>query len=214
VTGTVRDGAGRPIAGAQVVANNTLDHNSEALGITDAQGRYSIDTREPIGTWRVSAHMMHAYNGLTYRVDLHPDSTHAFPGVDGATRNFTWRLSGVTPEGGWYGVQAYVYSNVSSFGQVRPQPTEIEVTLTPVGPLVDGSTGQTIVKRLEGIRVDNIPLGRYEVSARFIPADGSPPRPLEIRVLDTRSYTSAVVADWQVDFQSRPRVLHLEVRTH
>jgi hypothetical protein len=214
VTGTATDAAGRPLAGVQVFADNTLYYNTNAIGVTDAQGRYRIDVSQPIGTWRMSAYHMRTYNGRTYRLDLHPDSSHAFPGVDGATRNFTWKLFGVTAEGGWYGVQAYVYRNLSSDGTVKPWPEEVEVTFRPVGPLVDGSTGQPGVVRLEGLRVNNIPLGRYEVSARFIPADGRPPRPLEIRLLNTRSYTSSVVADWEVDRDGRARVLELEVRTH
>jgi hypothetical protein len=122
VTGTVVDAAGRPLAGAEVFADNTLYYNTNVIGVTDAQGRYTLDVRQPIGTWRVGAHLRREYNGRTYKLDLHPDTARAFPGVDGAVRNFSWRLIGRTPEGGSYGVATYVYHGWAP-GQSCPNPT-------------------------------------------------------------------------------------------
>ncbi len=213
VTGTATDAAGRPLGGVQVVADNVLFQNVYALGATDAAGRYRIDVSQPIGSWRMNAHLMRPYNGRTYRVPLHPDTDAAFAGVDGAVRHFTWRLTGETHEGTRYGVRAWVYLNES------PDPAvgtvlypDVEVTFTPAGPLVDGSAGQPVVVRLtDGFRVEDLPLGRYTVSARWIPA-GRAVRAMAVRVRDTGAYTASVVADWPTDSDGRIEVLELEVR--
>ncbi|MDQ3492880.1 MAG: hypothetical protein M3452_06420, partial [Chloroflexota bacterium] len=51
------------------------------------------------------------------------------------------------------------------------------LTLTPDGPLVDGSTGQTIT--VVGDLVADVPVGRYSYSARYADPAG-PARGLEI----------------------------------
>jgi hypothetical protein len=209
VTGTVVDAAGRPLAGVEVYADNTLYYNLNVIGYTDAQGRYKLDVREPIGTWRVGAHLRREYNGRTYQLALHPDTARAFPGVDGAVRNFSWRLIGRTPEGGSYGVATYVYHGWAP-GQFVSQ-SDVEVTFTPVGPLVDGSTGQVGVVRLQGNYVSNIPLGRYRVTARWAPQDGRAARPMGVRLRDTGPYTDSTILDWAVNAEGRPREMEIEV---
>ena len=209
VTGTVVDAAGRPLAGVEVYADNTLYYNTNVIGYTDAQGRYKLDVRQPIGTWRVGAHLKREYNGRTYQLDLHPDAARAFPGVDGAVRNFDWRLIGKTPEGGSYGVATYVYRNWAPGEYVAVE--DVEVTFTPVGPLVDGSTGQVGVVRLQGNYVSNIPLGRYKVTARWAPRDGRAARPMGVRVRDANSYTESTTLDWPANADGRPREAELEV---
>ena len=181
VRGTVVDAAGRPLAGVQVFADNTLYYNANAIGVTDAQGRYRVDVREPIGTWHVSARLERTYHGRTYEFDLHPDNDAAFPGVDGAVRNFEWRLSGATPTGDDYGARAYVYVNASADGTVHPAYSDVEVTFTPDGPLPDGSAGTPVTARLETFRVEDVPLGRYVVTADHAPAAGAR-RAMEVRV--------------------------------
>jgi hypothetical protein len=209
VTGTVVDAAGRPLAGVEVYADNTLYYNTNAIGYTDAQGRYRIDVRQPIGTWRVGARMRREFNGRTYQFDLHPDVANAFPGVDGAVRNFDWRLIGRTPEGTWYGVATWVYRNWAPGEYVAVE--DVEVTFTPVGPLVDGSTGQVGVVRLRGNYINNIPLGRYRVTARWAPQDGRAARPMGVRLRDANAYTDATILDWPVTADGRPREAEIEV---
>jgi hypothetical protein len=213
VAGTVRDAAGRPIAGAQVVADNVLYQTVYVLGTTDADGRYRINLGQQIGGWRVNASLLRPYNGRTYRVPLHPDTDAAFAGVDGAVRHFTWRLTGETHEGTRYGVRAWVYINESPDRTVGPVLyRDVEVTFTPVGPLIDGSAGQPVVVRLDdGFRVQDLPLGRYAVTARWLPAGGAA-RAMAVRVRDTGAYTPMVVADWPADSDGRIDVLELEAR--
>jgi hypothetical protein len=209
VTGTVVDAAGQPLAGVEVYADNTLYYNMNVIGYTDAQGRYRIDVRQPIGTWRVGARMRRDYNGRTYQFDLHPDVANAFPGVDGAVRNFAWRLTGRTPEGTWYGVATWVYRNWAPGEYVSDH--DVELTFTPVGPLADGSTGQVGVVRLQGNYVSNIPLGRYRVTARWVPQDGRAARPMGVRVRDANTYTESTIVDWPVTSDGRPREAEIEV---
>jgi hypothetical protein len=174
VTGTVVDAAAGRSPASRFYADNTLFYNTNAIGYTDAQGRYEIDVRQPIGTWRMGAHLKREYNGRTYRFDLHPDNDRAFPGVDGAVRNFDWRLSGETPNGGRYGARAYVYVNEAADRDIMTQYKDVEVTFTPVGPLADGSAGRAMTVRLATFRVEDVPLGRYAVTARWVPAGAAP----------------------------------------
>ena len=179
------------------------------IGYTDAHGRYRLDVRQPIGTWRVGAHLRREYNGRTYKLDLHPDTARAFPGVDGAVRNFSWRLIGRTPEGGSYGVATYVYHGWAP-GQSVSQ-SDVVVTFTPVGPLIDGSTGQVGVVRLQGNYVSNIPLGRYRVTARWAPQDARAARPMGVRLRHANTYTESTILDWAVNAEGRPREMEIEV---
>jgi hypothetical protein len=213
VTGTVRDGAGRPIAGAQVVADHMLYQAVYVLGTTDAEGRYRLDLGQQIGSWRVNASLLRSYHGRTYRVPLHSDTDVPFAGIDGAVRHFTWRLTGETHQGTAYGVPAWVYVNASPDNTVDlVRYPDVEMTFTPVGPLIDGSAGQRVVVRLtDGFRVEDLPLGRYAVTARWVPADGAP-RAMAVRVRGTDAYTASAVADWPADSDGRVEVLELEVR--
>jgi hypothetical protein len=181
VTGTVRDAAGRPLAGVQVFADNTLFYNTNAIGVTDAQGRYRIDVSQPIGTWRMSAQLTREFEGRTYRFNPQPTVNDAFAGVDGAVRDFTWRLDGRTPSGGHYG--ARVYTRVLPVGFLYDSDdNHVEITMTPVGPLVDGSTGTPRTIRGDSdFAAYHVPLGRYRITARYAPP-GVPPRDAVLRV--------------------------------
>ncbi|MFC4456393.1 hypothetical protein ACFO0P_21660, partial [Deinococcus sonorensis] len=109
------------------------------------------------------------YHGKWYDLPLEPDKEAAFATADGAIRNFTLRLAGETPGGGHYG--GYVYTYYSEHGGSY-DPDRVEYTLTPDGPLLDGSTGQTI-KAFDGSdALHDVPVGQYVVTARYLPTDG------------------------------------------
>ncbi len=185
VTGRVTDAQGKPLANVQVFADNTLYYNTNAIGITDENGFYSIDVSEPMGTWHMSAQHTLEYQGESYTFSLHPDNDTPFPGADGAIRNFEWRLSGKTPQGFYYGAVMWVYADYSDFSLLMEN---VEITLTPDGPLVDGSAGETIVH--QGDYLEDIPVGRYTVTARYLPEG----EPLLVRVRDTGDYAEEVTA--------------------
>jgi hypothetical protein len=185
VKGSVTDAQGHPLANVQVFADNTLYYNTNAIGITDENGFYSIDVSEPMGTWHMSAQLETQYQGESYTFSLHPDNDNPFPGADGAIRNFEWRLSGETPQGYFYGAVMWVYADYSDYSLLLEN---VEMTLTPDGPLIDGSTGETIVH--QGAYLEDIPVGRYRVTARYLPEG----EPLWVRLRDTGDYAESVTA--------------------
>jgi hypothetical protein len=210
VTGTVVDAAGRPVPDVRVFADNTLLYNVNAIGVTDAQGRYRIDVREPMGTWHMSAQLTREFEGRTYRFNPQPTVNDPFPGVDGAVRDFTWRLEGRTPSGGHYG--ARVYTRVIPAGFLYDSDDRyLEITMTPVGPLVDGSIGTPRTIRGDADwAAYYVPLGRYRVTARYAPP-GVPARDAVLRVAGPGPYTPAVEATWATDGSGYPKMLELEI---
>ncbi len=54
----------------------------------------------------------------------------------------------------------------------------VELTLEPVGALLDGSTGNKIIQNPEGDILHDAPLGKYKISARYVPQN----KPLKIRL--------------------------------
>lgn len=165
VQGRVRDTNGKPIAGVRVVVENTVFHASYTYGITNADGYYKAAM--PNGSWHVTAQIQREFFGKTYRFELHPDVDDDFGGTKGAIRNFTWKLSGAKPRnGGYYGSSIAVYSEPGSDFTMD----DVELTLTPDGPLVDGSKGRIITSKLtdigggeDGIR--DVPIGKYIITA-------------------------------------------------
>ena len=207
VRGVVLDTHGNPLAGVQVFADNTIFYNSNAIGVTDAQGRYEIDVSEPMGTWHMSAQLEREYRGRTMTFDLHPDNDDPFPGTQGAVRNFQWRLTGETPQGFHYGAHVYLYADIMRGLEAQ----NVELIFTPEGPLVDGSVGQTFTARAEdGSNVNDIPLGQYRIAARYVPA-GEPARALTVRVRNVGEYGPSVAATWPTDSNGRVRTLEIEV---
>ncbi|GGK95701.1 carboxypeptidase regulatory-like domain-containing protein [Deinococcus radiotolerans] len=177
MTGVVRNAAGQPVPGAEVWADNTLYYNMNALGTTDAQGRYSVPLpRDTPGTWRAGGHFKVKYAGDWYNLTLEPDSDAAFATDTGAVRNFTLKISGEVPGGGEYGGKLYPYFG----GETDFDMSQVEFTLTPDGPLIDGSAGQVLTRHLtDETMVRDIPLGRYVMTARYVP-QGGPAQPMQL----------------------------------
>lgn len=169
VTGTVTDTQGKPLAGAALVIDNTLIYNSNLLTTSNSEGKYKVKLSGAF-TWLATASFEKTYNGKKYTFKLHPESNEAFTS-DGAVRNFSWKLSGQRPESGsaFYGAYIQLQSPIGS----PILAEDVDFTLTPSGPLADGSTGAAISKRGGAPRTDayfklvDIPLGRYIVTARY-----------------------------------------------
>jgi Carboxypeptidase regulatory-like domain len=190
VKGNVTDNNGAPLAGVEVVANNTVFYDANGVGITDANGNYRIELVS--GSWQMTASMMRDFNGQTYRVDLTPDNNAAFAGNEGAIRNFVWKPSGGAAQQG----SVFVYSDITvEFLESQ----YIELTLEPQGLLLDGSTGQTIVGMIthtaDGDGLTNVPLGRYKITARYLVA-GETPAMLEIKPRNSGEYGDSLTADF------------------
>ncbi|MGG1514458.1 stalk domain-containing protein [Paenibacillus oryzisoli] len=192
VKGYVRNASGQPIPGASVFADNTFMYDSNLLGVTDETGHYQIELPEMATTYHMGAQVTKQYNGTKYTFQLSADGDLPFSGSKGAVRDFTWSD---------FNGQIYVYPNFKNFNDSLPEfdMGDLELTLTPVGPLLDGSAGQTIIKRggpiAGGAGMDSIPIGRYKATARWVP-EGHAPMPMLIRV----NYTGEFAESTEFEF--------------
>lgn len=178
-TGRVLDTRGQPVAGAKILLENTVFHSSSVSGSTGPDGRYRLKVHP--GAWQAWATLTTDYHGKTYRLDLHPENPDSMD-EEGGVRDFTWKLQGRDPRHDYrhYG------GRVTVFGDYHFQDmADVELTLEPDGPLIDGSEGRTLVIRpgdhhwnqLDHLR--DIPIGRYVMTARLLQDGGA--RPLRIR---------------------------------
>ena len=201
--GSVVDARGAALADARIVADNTLLFNTNALGVSDAQGRYRIDVSRPVGTWVGSATITRIFNGRRYVLDLDPGTDDPFAGNEGAVRNFTWKLRGERRDGlGTYGMSVIYYFAVfqdPDFPEDFLDTDHVELTLTPVGALIDGSSGEVITafgsNSPDGPAIRDVPVARYRITARYLPP-GRPPRPLLLRVRNSGEFVPALTTDF------------------
>jgi len=195
VKGYVRDAKGNPLPGVQVYADNTLSYDSNIIGVTDEDGHYRIELANIATSWSMSAEHTVSYNGKKYTFKLKPDLDQSLTGSKGGVRDFTWNDAAG---------QIYIYPPLS-FDDNLPSfnISDLEITLTPVGPLLDGSAGQTITKHVGpvqgGLGVDQIPIGQYKATVRWLP-DGHDPIPMQVRINSFAKYADA--ADF---FFNKPR---------
>ncbi|WP_400190529.1 carboxypeptidase-like regulatory domain-containing protein [Hymenobacter sp. B81] len=193
-TGKVVDTQGRPLPGITVLLDNTAFFNTHLEGTTDANGMYRI--RVTRGSWRAIAEYNRPYNGRVYRFDLEPSSMAAFTEEDAVVRDFTWKITGPKsdPPGALHGGWVDVHPDLMSGIQDREN---VDFTFKPVGPLVDGSTGTVLTRRVDLTTgtIADLPIGRYRITARY---QG---RPLKVRSRVDGAYTADGAAT--LDFYGR-----------
>lgn len=214
VSGRVVDGAGRPVRGATVIADNTLFYNTNVIGYTDANGRYKLDISRPVGTWNVTASLTLKYAGQDIAIELIPENPQVLAGTEGGVRNFTFRPKPVTPDDP-YGNLGQV-SVTAAFEASDLDLTQVELTLTPLGKLADGSEGQVIKARprntADGALLVNVMYGTYRVTASY---QGKPlqisrrPRPGEN---EDYAWGSSYTGPFVMGFYKLRPTLFLEVR--
>lgn len=198
-TGKITNTDGSPLAGVEVVIDNTMFYASYAIGNSDKNGNYKIQLPK-VGTFMASAHILKHYNGKQYELDLHPDVYEAFS-IDGAVRNFQWKLTGKRPvdEQGYYGVT--IELNKAVLSNIYDSEN-IEFTLVPVGNLIDGSKGKTL-KRKHGAaftsdygKLVDIPLGRYKMTAYYNGEAGEGPLKLR-KHFSEDEYEDELIIDFE-----------------
>lgn len=186
VSGRSTDAAGKPLANATIVINNTQFYNHNILGQTDANGNYRLAVTP--GSWYVRGTTQVRFDNKTYVLDLHPDSDAAFAGAEGAVRNLSLKIAGERTgqfgNGGYYGGQVEVFA----WGLPTDQ---ITLMLQPMGTLLDGSMGKTLTAKLHQGYLDDVPLGKYTVTARL----GGQPLLVRIRNAD-QAYAKSVTASF------------------
>ncbi|WP_234734849.1 carboxypeptidase regulatory-like domain-containing protein [Tellurirhabdus bombi] len=166
--GKAVDARGNPLEGVSIILDNTLLYNSNLVGTTDKNGTYRIKTSG--STWKALAEIRRTYNGKSYRLSLTPDNIDGYAGADGAVRNFQWNLSGEQPDnpGLFYGGSVSVNKDIES--QLY-DVENLEFTFTPVGELIDGSTGKILTLRTGDPHTEHygsipdVPIGRYKITA-------------------------------------------------
>ncbi|RYX82457.1 carboxypeptidase regulatory-like domain-containing protein [bacterium] len=213
VRGFVKDTTGKPLQGAKIGVRSTAvgGSYSGSQGTTDARGYYEV--KVPWG----AAHFYCAGYTIDYgegraALGLHPVDGEAetFPSGKGHIENWVLLPYGIADRDGaserpsyannYYGGTLFFDYHINderplfANDQYLPPGSEIEVLLSPVGKLIDGSQGQSFCfrKKVDGggagfdsFALNNIPVGIYDVSARLI--EGGNPSPL--RMNETGPYS-------------------------
>ncbi|WP_022802339.1 carboxypeptidase-like regulatory domain-containing protein [Deinococcus ficus] len=211
ITGTVVNEKGQPLPGVEIDVDNTLSYDSSLVTYTDAQGRYKVDVRKLPFTFQVYAKLKIKYGNTAVKVELVPNNPDAVAGVAGGVRDFVLKPKPVTSEDP-YGNLACVFVE-RGIGEYDVDTAQVQVTLTPVGKLADGSAGTARTFKLlpsgSGPVIPNIMWGTYKVTATL---NG---KPLEIRRRTSpntfqwsTSFTGGFVRDYNIN---QPN-MYLEVR--
>lgn len=168
--GTVRDAQGKPIKGAEITINNTGGVVNNLIGYSDANGNYKIKLSTGggplIGSYYVRGHVTVNYLNYPFKLALFVEDDSAFSPEVGAVKNLKLTIAGPRSnfgDSGWYGGTIEVDNHTSN-----SHFPNIEVTLEPLGPLVDGSAGETQVARPDWLYSYNVPVGQYKVTARDV----------------------------------------------
>jgi hypothetical protein len=210
VRGYVKDASGKPLAGAKIGVRSSVvgGFYSGASAKTDAKGYYEIQV--PWG----AAHFYCAGYSVDYgegraALGLHPadGENDSFASANGHVENWVLLSYGIADRDGasekpgytnnYYGGGFYVDYNLADSRPIfaddysLPAGTEIELALTPNGPLIDGSTGRSFVfhKRIQddgatNFSVNNVPIGSYQITARLLQGGKSSP----LRLVETGPY--------------------------
>lgn len=181
--GRVVDARGQPLQGALIFTGQADNNSVSAATQTDAQGNYRVANLTQFVAFKAYAWKAVDYRGKKFCLRLSPETSSDydnFGSKDGAIRNFRWRLQGrmedstFAPEedGSWFGGTIRLFTSFED-GDYN---SIIELTLTPSGPLIDGSTGSVITRRVELQKsqfVLDIPAGAYKLSASRLKSDGT-----------------------------------------
>jgi hypothetical protein len=209
-SGRVTDARGEPLAGVEVVLDNQLLHNSNVVTRTGTDGRYRATLPPVAVTWAASARLQREFDGARYTIELAPVDPSAFAGNTGGVRDFVWRVRGAGPDGSWYGSSVVVYASLAQFDL---DPRDVELTLTPVGPLIDGSQGQAVVGRPsstgDGYAVVDVPIARYTIAAREV--GGGASRPLRVRLRNTGSYATTVTTGFAAPYGASLAIYRIDL---
>jgi len=183
IKGRVVDTRGQPVPGAGVYTGLANDNSVAGWVRTDAQGNYQFTKLALDVPYKLYAWVGVDYHGKKYCLRVSPETSRDYDSAglrEGAIRNFRWRLQGrmedssFAPEedGSWYGgtIRLFTYFEDNDYKSI------IELTLTPSGPLIDGSTGAVVTRNVDLQKsqfVLDIPAGAYKVSAARVKSDGT-----------------------------------------
>lgn len=207
VRGYAKDTRGRPLVGAKIGVRSTTGggYYSGASATTDSRGYYELQVPTGAVHFYCAGYTMEYGEGRA-AFGLHPvdGSADSFSSAQGHVENWVLLPYGIAdPDGisdnpgsslNYYGGTLYLDYSLADPRPVfaddysLPEGSEIELTLTPEGPLLDGSAGRRFVvrKKVEeqstySLILNNIPIGRYTIEARLSQGGKS----LPLRVVET-----------------------------
>jgi len=173
VVGKVTDPQGKPLSRATIYVQHGVFSDNGPEVKSGSDGSYKAQLVGIGGQWTARGFLLKAYNDRVYKLLLDPDNPDSFTAEEKPVRNFQWKLTGHVPDLSldlYYGGTAELIRDPNANGLWDDE--NIEFTFTPVGPLIDGSTGKVIrrqaKKRYTQFQKD-IPIGRYEVTAVYKP---------------------------------------------
>ena len=199
ISGVALDTQGRPLANAQVrVRADFVYGRAEATTGTD--GKYAV--RDLLrATYRVEAWVQRDYAGAPICSQLAmpaPTDYNSFDISRGAVRNFHWQLTGrIGFSDASFGAELMVWYDRPTGGTARG----LEFTLTPTGPLIDGTRGTVLVREVafasspSSNDLKDVPLGTYRLSVALLGKDGSR-TPLTIATRDNPEFQRTVDVAW------------------
>lgn len=219
IRGRAVDAAGKPLKtfGGYISGYSLQSGQQIYANITGKDGSYTA--RVGPGQFALRAWVDLRYNERPYRLDLTPDDgfggLHKHDTTEGLIKNFTLKIEGfragvdersddrayghnggsimLTTEGNGGNYWSDIRSDYSHAAEPKLLEGTIEVTLTPDGPLIDGSEGKPVVLKTKPAEIEGymqrlhrgIPLGRYRASAKQITEDG---QTVPVRVLTFLSF--------------------------
>ena len=193
LTGKLADAQGKPLSNVtiKVVGYST---NGEVVRkekvIKGPASEYDIEV--PDGKYDTpTARIALEYNDRWYDLPLAAaDGTREWneqhDSSQGLVRDFVWKISGRSPYGGANEPGGYWGGTVMfDIGALVGDFASMEVTLTPNGPLIDGSEGKPLSfqrklpwSKKEDHYLFDVPIGRYTATARVL--FGSSPKPMRL----------------------------------
>lgn len=204
--------SGQPLAGVRIrvfgVAKNGNDVNTTTR--TNAAGAYSVKLMPGVyhvgwALWDVPAP-----SGPAYSLPLHPldGNIDDASSASGIVEDFVLKIAGrISPhkdaqsELSYYGGSVRVFggaiANPPQFGDPSyrfPAGSKVQLTLKPLGALIDRSAGQTLTLHQlinNSATFLDIPIGRYQVTANLIAVDGTA-TPLRVAVARVGTGTSPI----------------------
>jgi hypothetical protein len=212
VRGYVKDLKGKPLQGAVIGVRSTSAGGfySGASAKTDAKGYYEVQAPWGAAHFYAAGYTIDWGEGRA-ALGLHPADGEAsqFATANGLVENWVLVHYGIGDRdkaseqphysGNYYGGSFTVSYSVADSRPIfandysLPDGSEIELTLTPEGPLLDGSKGRVFVLRrpvtsstASLFYVNNIPLGQYKLQARLIQGGSKAP----MRIKETGPYSN------------------------
>ncbi|QDK78701.1 carboxypeptidase regulatory-like domain-containing protein [Spirosoma sp. KCTC 42546] len=173
LVGKVIDPQGKPLPKATVFVDHTVLTGDGPEVKTAADGTYKVQMTDFAGEWIAKGYLLKQYNDRVYKINLDPEDDSPFTSNEKAVRNFQWKLTGHIPDLSldlYYGGTMEMSRDLNA-DDLRDNEN-IEFTLTPVGPLIDGSTGKVLkvqAKKRYNDAIKDVPMGRYKVTAVYKP---------------------------------------------